>query len=59
VTAGVFSHIARKTFVQHLLYGLTCTQYTELFSQFGHNDPNSQVMKANVHVPNEQVNKVV
>jgi hypothetical protein len=59
VTAGVFSHLARKTSVQHLLYGLTCTQYPELFSQFRQNDPNSQVMKSNVRVPNQQVNKVV
>jgi hypothetical protein len=54
-----FSHLARKTYVQHLLYGLTCTQNPKFFSEFRQNDPNSQVMKAYVRLPNQQVNKVV
>jgi len=59
VTLVGFSHLARKTFVQHLLNGLTCTQNAKFFSEFGQNDPNSQVMKAYVRLPNQQFNKVV
>jgi hypothetical protein len=58
VTMVGFSHLARKISVQHL-HGLTCTQNTKFFSEFGQNDSHSQVMKAYVGLPNQQVNKVM
>ena len=59
VTVMGFSHFARTTSLQHLLYGLTCTQNPKFFSQFGWKDTQSQAMKACVRLPNQQVNKVV
>jgi len=59
VTVVGFSHLARKASVQHLLYGLTCTQNPKFFSELGYNDPHSQVVKAYVRLSNRQVNKVV
>jgi len=35
VTVVGFSYLARKTFLQHLLYGLTCTLNPKFFSEFG------------------------
>ena len=36
-----------------------CTQYPKFFSEFGWNNPNSQVMEAYVRLPDEHANKVV
>jgi hypothetical protein len=48
---GGFFRLARGTFVQRPSDGLASTQYPELFPECGENDPDSQVMEANVRVP--------
>jgi hypothetical protein len=58
-TTKIFSHLARETGMQHLLYGLTCTQNPKIFSEFRQDYTNSQVVKSNVRLPNQQTNKVV
>ena len=50
LTAGVFRHLARETFVQHPFDGLATAQYPELFPELG-GDPDSPVMEAYVRVP--------
>jgi hypothetical protein len=58
-TTKIFSHLAREKSMQHLLYGLTCTQNPKLFSEFRQDYTNSQVVKSNVRLTNQQTNKVV